>query len=209
MRTVRTIDTPFTPFREVEILKAIRSLAGKKAPGADALPGEVYKRLTGMLPALTLLTTAVVRMGTLPHKLLEVLIIPLDKPGKDPHLCESKRPISLINTIVKAFEIAVYNRVIHDAEPHMHPTQFAYRRARGTETHLSLLGRFVVEKAAAGEQAYVASLEIKAPSAPYHTMVYRRLFRARTWTHTAGDSSITGFAAADSGCACSHRQEKC
>ena len=79
----------FTPVREVEMLKAIRSLAKKKAPGADALPSEVFQRLTGALPALTLLASAIIRTGTLPMGLREVGRIPLDKKGENPHLCES------------------------------------------------------------------------------------------------------------------------
>ena len=43
----------------------------------------------------------------------------------------------------------------------MHPAQFAYRRARGTETHLSLMANFLTERLSRDEHVYVASLDAK------------------------------------------------
>ena len=152
---------PFLPFRQVEMMKALRSMAKGKAPGADALPSEVYQRLPGALWALTLLASTVIRSGELPRGLQEVRIVPLDKPGKDPHLCESKRPISLIQTFVRAIEIMVYNRIIRTTERQIDPTQFAYRRARGAETQMALMSHFITTKLDTGAYVYIASLDIK------------------------------------------------
>ena len=97
----------FEPFSRLEILKAVRSLATAKSPGPDKVPAEVYRELPCMIPAITALITTMVRERTVPRELSEVYVIPLDKPRKDPALCESKRPISLINTLMKIAEILI------------------------------------------------------------------------------------------------------
>ena len=125
----------FLPFRRVEVQKALGDLAVSKAPGPDGYPSEVYKFLPATLSLLTHLINAMVSTGSIPAPLLMVHLAPLDKPGKDPKTCESKRPISLINTLLKLTEAAIYNRVIHGLEPTFRPAQYAYRRARGTEAH--------------------------------------------------------------------------
>ena len=61
-----------------------------------------------------------VEKRTIPRELLEVHIVPLDKPGKDQRMCGSKRPISLICAAMKIVETVVYNRVIHTVEPTLH-----------------------------------------------------------------------------------------
>ena len=151
----------FEPFSRLEILKAVRSLATAKSPGPDKVPAEVYRELPSMIPAITALITTMVRERTVPRELSEVYVIPLDKPRKDPALCESKRPISLINTLMKITEIVIYNRIIHKVEGILHPSQYAYRRARGTETHLAELTDFLSAQLADGCFVYLASLDVQ------------------------------------------------
>ena len=82
----RVLALHFEDFREVEILKAIRVLAGAKAPGPDGLPVEVYKNLLGALPAVTGFISAMVKTGAIPRASSEVFIAPLNKPRKIPQL---------------------------------------------------------------------------------------------------------------------------
>ena len=135
----KTALDPFQPFRAVEIQKAVEDVSPNKAPGADAIPALVYQQLKGLVPLLQQLITAMAQSGQIPKQLLEIIIAPLDKPGKSPHACDAKRPISLINTIMKIAEIVVYNRCIQAMEVRMHAAQHAYRRNRGTETHLTAM----------------------------------------------------------------------
>ena len=56
------------------------------------------------------------------------MVIPLEKPNKDPAKCESKRPISLIGALAKILEEVVLNRLTPQLEPLLNPAQYAYRR---------------------------------------------------------------------------------
>ena len=126
-RAGRILEGTFEPFREVEIVKAIRGLATNKSPGPDAIPAEVYRNLPSMVSAITALITKMVETGRIPKILLEVHLAPLDKPRKDPQLCTSKRSTSLICTMVKIADAGVHNRMIHEVETTFHPPQYAHR----------------------------------------------------------------------------------
>ena len=135
---------PLSPFRErllgvhetvmaVEVAKAIRGMTSGKAPGPDGFPTEIYKNLPALIPVLARLTNLIYATGVFPKLLRRVFLVPLVKPGKDPHKVESRRPISLLCTAVKIIESILYHRMLPLAEPRLSPAQYAYRRDRGTE----------------------------------------------------------------------------
>ena len=103
-----------------------------------------------------------VRGEQIPKPILEIIIAPLDKPGRSPNARDAKRPISLINTIMKIDEIVVYNRRIIAMESAMHPAQHAYRRNRGAETHLAAPRGTIQEAVDKDCYVYLASLAIGA-----------------------------------------------
>lgn len=84
-----------------ELSKAIAALQSNKAPGPDGLSVEFYQ--TNMdLVALRLhaLVAGALEEGCLPPSMSKAVI---PKPGKDPELCASYRPISLIDIDAKIF----------------------------------------------------------------------------------------------------------
>ncbi len=85
-----------------EITKSINSLQSKKSPCPDGLPSEFYKKFHVKL-ALLLLSVfeESLDLGMLPLTLRRASITLLLKDGKDPKLCNSYRPISLLNVDVK------------------------------------------------------------------------------------------------------------
>lgn len=85
-----------------EVEDAIASLKNGKSPGPDGLPGEFYKKFSEFLaPQLHNVFLKAKELGSLPPSAYEATIIVIPKPGKDPNLCESYRPISLLQTDVK------------------------------------------------------------------------------------------------------------
>lgn len=70
------------------------------------------------------------------HVLLNIHISPLLKPGKRPHILENRRPMSLLNTLVRVLECVIYRRTLPRVEPRLLPGQYAYRHSRDTERHL-------------------------------------------------------------------------
>ena len=94
--------------------------------------------------------------------MLQVPMVPLDKPGRDSEQCGSKRPISLIPVLSKALEAVVLHRLFRQYEARLSPGQYAYRRERGTEMHILGLSDFVRKSRDAGKYVYMASIDVAA-----------------------------------------------
>lgn len=84
------------------IAEALAQLPASKASGSDGLPLEFYNQFGEILvPKLCKLYSHIFDTDTLPASMGEALIVLIPKPGKDPHLPESYRPISLLQLDVK------------------------------------------------------------------------------------------------------------
>ena len=101
----------FQRITPLEVGKAAGGLAAGKATGPDGFPVEVYNNMPGLWPLLAEMFTSIIEHGKIPDSWLQLYIIPLDKPGKDPRKCENKRPISLINAAVKILEAVALHRI--------------------------------------------------------------------------------------------------
>lgn len=64
-----------------------------------------------LIPRLLALYQAIVEATALPESMCEAIMILIPKPGKDPHLPESYRPISLLQTDIKILVLHL-NKVI-------------------------------------------------------------------------------------------------
>ena len=89
-------DVSCPPFREVEIVNAINSTAPNKAQGPGGLPAQVSTELPSLTETAASLFSSIVRTRSFPVALLDLSIIPLGKPDRDPAVRASKRPISQI-----------------------------------------------------------------------------------------------------------------
>jgi len=59
-------------------------MGGKKAPGEDGIPSEVYKRLVEILPRyITAIYNECLKKGTFPKRWKKAVIIPIIKPGQE------------------------------------------------------------------------------------------------------------------------------
>ena len=96
-----------------------------KAPGPDGIPAKAYKGLVGLIPLSTALYPGRVEERVILGALLEAEKVTSGKPKKGRRLRGSKKPISLICTVMKAVETVVYDRVIHTVEPSLRSGQFA------------------------------------------------------------------------------------
>ena len=130
-------DLPLGPFRQsltgeprevtiVEVRRAIRTLAPSKTPGPDGFPGGVYKNLPVLVPHLTRVMNLIYRTGVIPKALRRVHLVPIPKPGRDPHLLSARRPISLLSTAAKVMEAVLYHRMMPVVDPALAPQQYAY-----------------------------------------------------------------------------------
>ncbi|CAD7974431.1 unnamed protein product [Amoebophrya sp. A25] len=117
-----------------EVNAACDQLAAGKAPGPDGIPHDFWSEpLHGCLARLF---SKCLAENVLPHQLGEILVIWLDKPGKDPTSPASYRPISLICSAAKILEKVILNRLPSVAEAE----QYAYQPGKSCEL---LLAEFV------------------------------------------------------------------
>ena len=72
--------------------------------------------------------------GKVPQAWRHSIVMPVLKPGKDPHNVSSYRPISLTNTIGKVMEKLVTNRLSYHVEKNglLTNVQSGFRRGRST-----------------------------------------------------------------------------
>ncbi len=85
-----------------EVVEAIKLLQSGKSPGPDGFTIEFYKAFSiSLAPALQNVFNEAFSKGCLPPTLSSASITLIAKKDKDPHLCGSYRPISLLNVDYK------------------------------------------------------------------------------------------------------------
>ena len=119
-----------------EIKDTIHHLNANKSCGADYVHNQFLIHLpeTKIMQLLGIFNR-IWRSGDIPTEWKLGLIIPILKPGKDPLLPGSYRPISLLSCLSKLMEKMVYDRLIYILETRnlLSPTQFGFRIRRCTE----------------------------------------------------------------------------
>uniref|UniRef100_A0A8C2KCI6 Reverse transcriptase domain-containing protein n=1 Tax=Cyprinus carpio TaxID=7962 RepID=A0A8C2KCI6_CYPCA len=89
---------------EVEIQEAISCLDAGKSPGLDGFSIDFFKAfIPKIIKPLNDMYMQAIESQHLPDSLEQAMITLLLKPGKDPCLCGSYRPISLLNSDYKVF----------------------------------------------------------------------------------------------------------
>ena len=97
-----------------EVHEAIRGLKVSKAPGPNGIPKRALKHLPKrVVSLLARIFNAVLRTHHFPQTWKHARVISILKPGKDPTLPSSYRPISLLDTIGKLFEQILLARILH------------------------------------------------------------------------------------------------
>jgi hypothetical protein len=97
------------------VLQAIKGLKIDKASGPNHIPNGVLRHLLKRaLTFLTKLFKAILRKQYFPPVWKQARVVCILKPGKDPTLPSSYRPISLLVTVVKLFEKTLLSRVLRE-----------------------------------------------------------------------------------------------
>ncbi len=115
-----------------EVEELIKNLVDKSSSGLDELSNVFINSVASVLvPHLEQLITVSFKEGVFPAKLKDSKVIPIHKGGaKD--LSKNYRPISLLNTLSKVFERAMFNRVYNFLEnfSRLYCNQFGFRKCR-------------------------------------------------------------------------------
>jgi hypothetical protein len=96
-----------------EVLQAIRGLKVGKASGPNSIPNRVLRHLAKC--AITFLTKvfkAVLCRQYFPSAWQHTRVVSILKPGKDPTLPSSYRPVSLLDTVGNLFEKILLAKVL-------------------------------------------------------------------------------------------------
>ena len=163
------------PISELGVLKAAKGLAKRKTPGPDGLPVIPFVESPPIRKALVTIYNAIMSTGAVPVGLARIYMVPLLKAGKDPNQCSSRRPISLISTVMKIFEAIIYFRILEITEGRLDPCQYAYRRERGTELLLTVIGDFIHRSLNMSRYVYAVSFDV---AAAFDKVPHRQLMAA-------------------------------
>lgn len=119
----RTITTSWSgeadynqPFSGEELDGALRGLRNS-SPGGDDIPYSFLRALDdSQSGSLLSLFNASFQLGVLPDSWKAGIVLPILKPGKDPSLLGSYRPITLLSCVGKLFERLLATRLSHVVE---------------------------------------------------------------------------------------------
>ena len=159
-----------------EIEKAVRRAAPNKAPGTDDITnGILHQTLDILLPSLHRLFNACLQQGYCPAHFKETITVVLRKPGKDDYTQpKSYRPIALLNTLGKALEAIVANRLTYLADTyHLLPSRHTGGRKLASTDHAIHLLLQRIHKAWA--EGNVASLLLLDVSGAFDNVSRQRL----------------------------------
>lgn len=126
-----------SPLTLEELQRAVAELSGKKSPGPDGLPLEIYKQYGEvLLPELLEVLEWAVKEGRLPSSMTEANIVVIPKEGKDQSEVSSYRPISLLCSDVKIIARALASRLNKCIAKLVHLDQSGFIPGRSTSTNI-------------------------------------------------------------------------
>lgn len=123
-----------------EIITAIKSMQNNKSPGPDGFTVEFYKKFPHQLaPILQAMYSEALSTGSLPTTLRQASITLLAKKDKDPLLCTSYRPISLLNVDFKVLSKVLAKRLESVVPDVVSPDQTGFVLGRHSYSNLRKL----------------------------------------------------------------------
>ena len=132
------------PFTLRELEEAISHLKIGKAAGLDGITTEVIKHFGPRTRAwlLDLMNSCAVSYS-IPKAWRKARVVALLKPGKDPNLKKSYRPISLLCILYKLYQRLIMARIAPTVEEQMSPDQAGFRPGRSCCDQLLNLTQYI------------------------------------------------------------------
>lgn len=147
-----------------EIKQTISRLPNNKAPGPDQLDTILYKNLPlKVLVQITYIVNAILKFQHYPQNLKKSIIVPIPKPGKNPKLMDSYRPISLINILAKIIDKIILQRILNiEGKLKLIPNeQFGFRKGHSTVAQIIRLLHYAKENFRNGMNTVVVALDME------------------------------------------------
>lgn len=135
-------------------------MQSSKAPGPDGYPTEFLKKFSGKLaPLLLAMYDESLDRGSLPPTLTQASIALLLKKGRDPVLCGSYRPLSLLNIDVKILAKALARRLENVLPEIISEEQTGFIKERYSFFNIRTLLNIIYSKQISGAPEVVVSLD--------------------------------------------------
>jgi hypothetical protein len=147
-----------------ELTGLTRRLRNMKAPGFDQTFNLELKHLShGTFAFVARLFNRCWELGFFPSMWKVAKVIPVLKPGKDPSVPQSYRPISLLSALSKLFEKTIHNRLIFftDENGVLPEEQFGFRKGRSTIHQLSRVTNIIQRNKSMAKTTVMALLDIE------------------------------------------------
>lgn len=131
-----------------EIGQAIKSRPSKKSVSLDGIPDVALKRAgNSIITFLVVLFNHCLNLGYFPKLWREAMMIHILKPGSDPSLCASYRPISLLSPFGKLFEFIILKRIRKHIRLKgvLKDSQFGFKPQHSTSHALSVFADYVCD----------------------------------------------------------------
>lgn len=130
------------PVSRKEIHEIADKALNKFSAGHDDVPARIIKKIiTFIAEPLTVIINASFEQGTFPDTLKKALIRPIFKKGDRQSVC-NYRPITILSSFSKIFELTMCNRIINFATKYdiLNDAQHGFRKGRSTT---SAVGSFI------------------------------------------------------------------
>ena len=144
-------------FTKTELNKALKKL-GKSSPGTDKICYSMLENLSDKGKDVLLSMYNKIWMNScIPRTWKESIIIPIRKPGKDPHVANNYRPIALTSQMGKTMERMINDRLAYWMEHKglRQNYQSGFRKGRGTMDPIVYL-EDTIRKAQVNKESVVA-----------------------------------------------------
>ena len=170
-------DITISPKNVTDIIKHLKN----RAPGPDRIPNFALKMLPPpTIDRLTNLYNTVFRLRHFPAPWKIARIVPVPKPGKNPKLPDSYRPISLLNTTSKILESLILDKINDHVTDHnlLNQDQFGFRRGHSTTLQLCRIADVVTTNLSNRRITAMVSLDLsKAFDTIYQDALIFRLHK--------------------------------
>lgn len=130
-----------------------------KAPGHDRITGKMLNKLPIMgLVAILHIFNAILRLNYYPNSWKHARVTMIPKPGKDPSIVSSYRPISLLPVLSKLFERLLLDKLLPSLEENgiIPDHQFGFRSGHSTIEQIHKITNYI--KLALEEKKYCIGL---------------------------------------------------
>lgn len=136
------------PVDAAEIFRIIMNFTGKFSAGLDEIPTFVLRHVAEHVSEpLARVINACFIEGVFPDELKKAKIVPVPKKGDYSKIC-NYRPVSLLPSVSKVFERAIYNRLVDFLNRNniLAEEQFGFRSGKSTELAIFNVLSFIYEK---------------------------------------------------------------